>query len=74
MDNLNYSKCGKNYNFNKYSLPTVLLKNLYDGSLTRQDADMEESMPAEEPTKKCKKEVKYPKEGKKEEGKKCLML
>ena len=35
---------------------------------------MEESMPAKESTKKCKKEVKYPSEGKKKEGKKCLML
>ena len=46
LDNLNYSTSGKSYNFNKYLLPTIFLKNL--------DADVEHSMSATE-TKNVKR-------------------
>ena len=43
LDNLSYStrNC---YNFNKYSLPVVLLKKLYSRNLTLEEADLEHSM------------------------------
>ena len=45
---LDDSTNGNNYNFNTSSLPTLLLKNLYDGNLTPQDADMKQSIFATE--------------------------
>ena len=44
LSNLGYLTSGHNYNFNKYSLLAVLLKNLHDGSLTPQNADVEQTM------------------------------
>ena len=54
LSNLNYSTRRNNYNFNKYFLPIVLFKKLYNGSLTSQAAAVKQSLFATEP-QKCKK-------------------
>lgn len=59
LGNLNYSENVNNYTFNIYLLLAVLLKNLYDGSLTPQDVNTEQSMCAAE-LKKNVKRSKYP--------------
>ena len=40
-NNLNNSTSRNNYNLNKYLLPAVLLKDLYDGSLILEDTHLE---------------------------------
>lgn len=48
LSNLDDSTSGNNYSFNMSSLRTLLLKNLYDGNLTPQDADVKQSIFATE--------------------------
>ena len=43
-DDLNYkSKRGKTYNFSKYSLPTLFLRDIYEGHLSIEKADGKQS-------------------------------
>ena len=43
-DDLNYkSKLKKTYNFGKYSLPTVFLRDIHEGYLSLENADFRQS-------------------------------
>ena len=41
---LNYSASSNDYNFDKYLLPVLLLRNLYSGNLTLEDSNLEQSV------------------------------
>ena len=44
IDDLNYkSKCGKTYNFAKYSLPIAFLRDIHEGHLSLENADLQQS-------------------------------
>ena len=44
IDDLNYkSKCGKAYNFSKYSLPIVFLRDIHERDLSIEKADNKQS-------------------------------